>query len=112
MTHNGRVHLSLIHIYFIANLANLSAALKQTFNFFWVGFYLVKGDELVLGPFQGPIAVSYTHLFGLYGIFLAFLLFHHIPRAQRKALLISILLFVGYNLVYGMKDVYKRQPLV
>ena len=36
---------------FIANLANLSAALKQTFNFFWVGFYLVKGDELVLGPF-------------------------------------------------------------
>lgn len=32
---------------FIANLANLSAALKQTFNFFWVGFYLVKGDELV-----------------------------------------------------------------
>ena len=42
-------------------------------------------------------------IFGLYGIFLAFLLFHHIPRAQRKALLISILLFVGYNLVYGMK---------
>ena len=37
---------------FIANLANLSAALKQTFNFFWVGFYLVKGDELVLGPFH------------------------------------------------------------
>ena len=43
---------------FIANLANLSAALKQTFNFFWVGFYLVKGDELVLGPFQGPIACT------------------------------------------------------
>ena len=40
------------------NLANLSAALKQTFNFFWVGFYLVKGDELVLGPFQGPIACT------------------------------------------------------
>ena len=38
----------------IANLANVSAALKETFHFFWVGFYLVKGEELVLGPFQGP----------------------------------------------------------
>ena len=47
---------------FIANLANLSAALKQTFNFFWVGFYLVKGDELVLGPFQGPIACTRIRL--------------------------------------------------
>ena len=37
----------------IANLANVSAALKETFHFFWVGFYLVKGEELVLGPFQG-----------------------------------------------------------
>ena len=36
----------------IANLANVSAALKETFGFFWVGFYLVKGEELVLGPFQ------------------------------------------------------------
>ena len=42
----------------IANLANISAALKETFGFFWVGFYLVKGDELVLGPFQGPIACT------------------------------------------------------
>lgn len=41
-----------------ANLANVSAALKQTFGFFWVGFYLVKGEELVLGPFQGPIACT------------------------------------------------------
>ena len=41
----------------IANLANVSAALKETFHFFWVGFYLVKGEELVLGPFQGPILV-------------------------------------------------------
>jgi GAF domain-containing protein len=41
-----------------ANLANIAAALKQTFNFFWVGFYLVKGDQLVLGPFQGPIACT------------------------------------------------------
>ncbi|GAB1446241.1 MAG: GAF domain-containing protein [Cyclobacteriaceae bacterium] len=42
----------------IANLANISAALRETMNFFWVGFYLVKGDELVLGPFQGPIACT------------------------------------------------------
>ncbi|CAN5502963.1 GAF domain-containing protein [soil metagenome] len=42
----------------IANLANVAAALKQAFNFFWVGFYLVKNDELVLGPFQGPIACT------------------------------------------------------
>lgn len=42
----------------IANLANTTAALKQGFDFFWVGFYLVKADELVLGPFQGPIACT------------------------------------------------------
>lgn len=42
----------------IANLANVSAALKETFHFFWVGFYLVEGEELVLGPFQGPIACT------------------------------------------------------
>lgn len=42
----------------IANLANVSAALKETFSFFWAGFYLVKEDELVLGPFQGPIACT------------------------------------------------------
>lgn len=42
----------------IANLANVSAALREGMNFFWVGFYLVKGDELVLGPFQGPIACT------------------------------------------------------
>lgn len=42
----------------IANLANLMAALKQTFNFWWVGVYVVKNDELVLGPFQGPIACT------------------------------------------------------
>lgn len=41
-----------------ANLANITAALKQAFNFFWVGFYIVKEDELVLGPFQGPIACT------------------------------------------------------
>lgn len=42
----------------IANLANIAAAIKETFGFFWVGFYLVKGDELVLGPFQGPVACT------------------------------------------------------
>lgn len=41
-----------------ANLANIAAALKQTFGFFWVGFYLAKGNQLVLGPFQGPIACT------------------------------------------------------
>jgi L-methionine (R)-S-oxide reductase len=43
---------------FIANLANVAAALKEQFNWFWVGFYLVKEDELVLGPFQGPVACT------------------------------------------------------
>ena len=42
----------------IANLANISAALKEQFGWLWVGFYLVKGDELVLGPFQGPVACT------------------------------------------------------
>ncbi|RAI94948.1 GAF domain-containing protein [Algoriphagus yeomjeoni] len=41
-----------------ANLANISAALKEAFGFFWVGFYLVKENQLVLGPFQGPIACT------------------------------------------------------
>ena len=42
----------------IANLANIAAALKEQFNWFWVGFYLVKDEELVLGPFQGPVACT------------------------------------------------------
>ncbi len=42
----------------IANLANLTAALKTQFGWLWVGFYLVKENELVLGPFQGPIACT------------------------------------------------------
>jgi GAF domain-containing protein len=42
----------------VANLANIVAALKETFNFFWVGFYWVKNDELVLSPFQGSIACT------------------------------------------------------
>ena len=42
----------------IANLANITAALKQTFGFFWVGFYIVKNSELVLAPFQGTIACT------------------------------------------------------
>ena len=42
----------------IANMANIAAALKEQFNFFWVGFYLVEGEQLVLGPFQGPVACT------------------------------------------------------
>ena len=42
----------------IANMANISACLKDTFNFWWVGFYRVSGEELVLGPFQGPLACT------------------------------------------------------
>lgn len=42
----------------VANCANVAAALRQTFGFFWVGFYVVKNEELVLGPFQGDIACT------------------------------------------------------
>ena len=42
----------------VANLANVAAALKEQFGWFWVGFYLVKRNELVLGPFQGPVACT------------------------------------------------------
>lgn len=42
----------------IANLANMAAALKEQFGWFWVGFYLVEQNELVLGPFQGPVACT------------------------------------------------------
>lgn len=42
----------------IANLANVCAALREQFDWFWIGFYLVKQDELVLGPFQGPVACT------------------------------------------------------
>lgn len=42
----------------VANMANIAAALKEQFGWFWVGFYVVKGDELVLGPFQGPVACT------------------------------------------------------
>jgi GAF domain-containing protein len=42
----------------IANLANICGALKEQFNWWWVGFYLVKNEELVLGPFQGPVACT------------------------------------------------------
>ena len=42
----------------IANLANIVGALKEQFNWLWVGFYLVKKDELVLAPFQGPVACT------------------------------------------------------
>ena len=42
----------------VANLANIAGALKQAMGFFWVGFYFVKNNQLVLGPFQGPIACT------------------------------------------------------
>jgi GAF domain-containing protein len=42
----------------VANLANIAAALKEQFGWFWVGFYWVKNEELVLGPFQGPVACT------------------------------------------------------
>ncbi|MFB2119527.1 GAF domain-containing protein [Parapedobacter sp. 2B3] len=42
----------------IANMANISAVLKAQFDFFWVGFYLIRANELVLGPFQGPVACT------------------------------------------------------
>jgi GAF domain-containing protein len=42
----------------IANMANIAAVLKDGFGFFWVGFYRVKSNELVLGPFQGPVACT------------------------------------------------------
>lgn len=42
----------------IANLANICGALKEQFRWLWVGFYIVKGDELVLAPFQGPVACT------------------------------------------------------
>ena len=42
----------------VANLANIAAALKEQFGWFWVGFYIVKDSELVVGPFQGPVACT------------------------------------------------------
>ncbi len=46
----------------IANTSNIVAALREAFGFFWVGFYFVKENELVLGPFQGPIACTRIQL--------------------------------------------------
>ena len=46
----------------VANLANVCAALREQFKWFWVGFYLVKNNELVLGPFQGPVACTRIRL--------------------------------------------------
>jgi GAF domain-containing protein len=42
----------------IANMANVTAAIKEVFDFLWVGVYRVNGDELILGPFQGPVACT------------------------------------------------------
>jgi len=46
----------------VANLANTAAVLKEAFDFFWVGFYLIETDQLVLGPFQGPVACTRINL--------------------------------------------------
>jgi len=51
----------------IANLANVCAALKYGMNFFWVGFYLVEENQLVLGPFQGPVACTRINLWSSLG---------------------------------------------
>jgi L-methionine (R)-S-oxide reductase len=51
-------HLIQDEVDSIANLANIAAALKSAFDFFWVGFYLKKESQLVLGPFQGPVACT------------------------------------------------------
>ena len=50
--------LTAVETDLMANLANTAAALRQAFGFFWVGFYVVRGEELVLGPFQGPVACT------------------------------------------------------
>ena len=42
----------------IANMANMASLIHETFGFWWTGFYIVKGEQLVLGPFQGPIACT------------------------------------------------------
>jgi GAF domain-containing protein len=42
----------------VSNMANFAALLKSSFDFFWVGFYIIESDELVLGPFQGPVACT------------------------------------------------------
>lgn len=42
----------------VANLANMAAALREVFGFLWIGFYIVRNDQLVLGPFQGPVACT------------------------------------------------------
>lgn len=50
--------LVLGEVDYVANAANIVAALKQAFGFFWVGFYFIKDNQLVLGPFQGPVACT------------------------------------------------------
>lgn len=103
------IHIGIFHL------------LMNMYAFMYIGFWL----EDLIGPrrmlvsylLTGVCSATfslYIHpeivsagasgsIFGLYGIFLAYLLFHCIPRAQRKALLTSILIFVGYNLLYGLR---------
>lgn len=72
----------------VANLANVAAVLKEAFGFFWVGFYLMKEGELVLGPFQGPLACTRIALGrGVCGA----------SAAQRKTLVVpDVELFPGH----------------
>ena len=72
----------------IANLANTAAALREAFGFFWIGFYLVKENELVLGPFQGPIActrIAFTR--GVCG---------HAYRTQKTVIVPDVEAFPGH----------------
>ena len=103
-----------------ANLANVAAALKQAFGFFWVGFYLTKGNQLVLGPFQGPIACTRIDFDkGVCG---------HCYRTQRTVLVPDVAQFPGHiacssdskseivvpvfknGAVFGVLDVDSDQP--
>lgn len=56
--HQQLRHLTSVEPNMTANLANIASALRMVFGFFWVGFYLVDGDTLVLGPFQGDLACT------------------------------------------------------
>ena len=103
-----------------ANLANVAAALKQALGFFWVGFYLTKGNQLVLGPFQGPIACTRIDFDkGVCG---------HCYRTQRTVLVPDVAQFPGHiacssdskseivvpvfknGAVFGVLDVDSDQP--
>ena len=102
--HNGAYHLLMnmyAFMYVGLLLEDLIGSRRMFMSYLLTGlcsavFSLYMHGETISAGASGAI-------FGLYGIFLAFLFFHRIAKEQRKALLTSILIFVGYNLVYGMK---------